>query len=104
MDAVLLKTIKSCVGADASVGPEKCCEFAGGFRKNRCILRADRVVRPYKRSFFCLFFQQPGQIGDLLAVVIAIFPHELLDLRDVVRPARGGEGHACGAGHVVPGL
>ncbi len=40
----------SFVGADAHIGPLGSCEFAEGFRKNRCILRADRVVRPYRES------------------------------------------------------
>ena len=40
----------SFVGADAHIGPLGSCEFAEGFRKNRCILRADRVVRPYREN------------------------------------------------------
>ena len=40
----------SFVGADAHIGPLGSCEFVEGFRKNRCILRADRVVRPYRES------------------------------------------------------
>ena len=35
------------VGADAHIGPLKCCEFASDFRKNAQFRRADRVVRPY---------------------------------------------------------
>ena len=35
------------VGADAYIGPLKCCGFASDFRKNRNFLWADRVVRPY---------------------------------------------------------
>ena len=35
------------VGADAYIGPLKCCDFASDFRKNGNFLRADRVVRPY---------------------------------------------------------
>ena len=35
------------VGADAYIGPLKCCGFASDFRKNGRFLRADRVVRPY---------------------------------------------------------
>ncbi len=37
----------SFVGADAHIGPLKCCEFASDFRKNAQFRRADRVVRPY---------------------------------------------------------
>ena len=37
----------SFVGADAHIGPPKCCEFASDFRKTRQFRRADRVVRPY---------------------------------------------------------
>ena len=40
----------SFVGADAHIDPLGSCEFAEGFRKNRCILRADRVVRPYREN------------------------------------------------------
>ena len=35
------------VGADAHIGPLKCCDFASVFRKNGRFPRADRVVRPY---------------------------------------------------------
>ena len=35
------------VGADAHIGPPKCCDFALDFRKNGHFPRADRVVRPY---------------------------------------------------------
>ena len=35
------------VGADDSVRPLKCCDFASDFRENGRFLRADRVVRPY---------------------------------------------------------
>ena len=35
------------VGADAHIGPLGSCEFAENLVKNRYILRADRVVRPY---------------------------------------------------------
>ena len=35
------------VGADAYIGPSKCCDFASDFRKNGQFRRADRVVRPY---------------------------------------------------------
>ena len=35
------------VGADDSVRPSKCYEFASDFRKNGNFRRADRVVRPY---------------------------------------------------------
>ena len=38
------------VGVDDHIDPLGSCEFAEGFRKNRCILRADRVVRPYRES------------------------------------------------------
>ncbi len=38
------------VGADAHIGPLGSCEFAEDFRKKRPVLRADRVVRPYKRT------------------------------------------------------
>ena len=36
------------VGADAYIGPLGSYEFAEDFPKKRCILRADRVVRPYR--------------------------------------------------------
>ena len=36
------------VGADAHIGPLGNPEFAEGFRKKTCFLRADRVVRPYR--------------------------------------------------------
>ena len=36
------------VGADAHIGPLGSNEFAAASRKNRYILRADRVVRPYR--------------------------------------------------------
>ena len=36
------------VGADAHIGPLRNSEFAADFRKKRCGLRADRVVRPYR--------------------------------------------------------
>ena len=42
---------RSVVGADAYIGPLKCCEFASDLRKNGHFLRADRVVRPYKTEF-----------------------------------------------------
>ena len=72
-------------------------------------MRADSVVRPYIRreslgGTLRLFLQQPVEIGDGFAVEIAVFPHELLDFRDIIRPACGGEGNACGARHVVAGL
>ena len=35
------------VGADAHIGPLKCCEFALDFHKTGQFRRADRVVRPY---------------------------------------------------------
>ena len=35
------------VGADAHIGPLKCCDFASDFHKIGRFLRADRVVRPY---------------------------------------------------------
>ena len=35
------------VGADAYIGPLKCCGFALDFRENGHFRRADRVVRPY---------------------------------------------------------
>ena len=39
--------LRSFVGADAHIGPLKCCGFASDFRKTRQFRRADRVVRPY---------------------------------------------------------
>ena len=39
--------LRSFVGADAHIGPLKCCEFASDFHKNGHFPRADRVVRPY---------------------------------------------------------
>ena len=39
-----------------------------------------------------------------LVVQLAAVAHEALDLGDVVGPARGGEGHARGGGHVIAGL
>ena len=35
------------VGADAYIGPLKCCDFASDFHKTGQFLRADRVVRLY---------------------------------------------------------
>ena len=35
------------VGADAHIGPLKCCDFASDFHKTGQFRRADRVVRPY---------------------------------------------------------
>ena len=35
------------VGADAHIGPLKCCGFASDFHKTGQFRRADRVVRPY---------------------------------------------------------
>ena len=35
------------VGADAYIGPLKCCDFASDFHKTGQFRRADRVVRPY---------------------------------------------------------
>ena len=35
------------VGADAYIGPLKCCGFALDFHKSGPFRRADRVVRPY---------------------------------------------------------
>ena len=35
------------VGADAHIGPLKCCGFASDFHKTGQFWRADRVVRPY---------------------------------------------------------
>ena len=35
------------VGADAYIGPLKCCDFASDFHKSGQFRRADRVVRPY---------------------------------------------------------
>ncbi len=42
----------SFVGADAHIGPLKCCEFASDFRETRQFRRADRVVRPSKSGVF----------------------------------------------------
>ena len=39
--------MRSFVGADAHIGPLKCCDFASDFRENAQFRRADRVVRPY---------------------------------------------------------
>ena len=42
------------VGADAYIGPLGSYEFAADSHKNRCVLRADRAVSPYKRCpVFC---------------------------------------------------
>ena len=38
----------SFVGADAHIGPLGSCEFAEGFRKNRCILPVGAEPRPYQ--------------------------------------------------------
>ncbi len=38
----------SFVGADAHIGPLGSCEFAEGFRKNRCILPGGAEPRPYQ--------------------------------------------------------
>ena len=38
---------RSFVGADAHIGPLKCCDFASDFHKTGQFRRADRVVRPY---------------------------------------------------------
>ena len=38
----------SFVGADAHIGPLCSCEFAEGFRKNRCILPGGAEPRPYQ--------------------------------------------------------
>ena len=38
----------SFVGADAHIGPLGSCEFAEGFRKNRCILPGGTESRPYQ--------------------------------------------------------
>ncbi len=43
----MLRFARSFVGADAHIGPLKCCEFASDFRKNGQFRRADRLVRPY---------------------------------------------------------
>ena len=43
----MLRFARSFVGADAHIGPLKCCEFASDFHKNGHFPRADRVVRPY---------------------------------------------------------
>ena len=45
-----LRICRSHVGADAHIGPLDSHGFAGDSRKNRCGLRADRVVRPYRRE------------------------------------------------------
>ena len=39
--------MRSFVGADAHIGPLKCCDFASDFHKSGQFRRADRVVRPY---------------------------------------------------------
>ena len=39
--------LRSFVGADAYIGPSKCCDFASDLRKNGHFPRADRAVRPY---------------------------------------------------------
>ena len=38
----------SFLGADAHIGPLGSCEFAEGFRKNRCILPGGAEPRPYQ--------------------------------------------------------
>ena len=38
----------SFVGAEAHIGPLGSCEFAEGFRKNRCILPGGAEPRPYQ--------------------------------------------------------
>ena len=38
---------RSWQGGRAALRPVGSCEFAEDFRENRCILQADRVVRPY---------------------------------------------------------
>ena len=38
----------SFVGADAHIGPLGSCEFAEGFRNNRCILPGGAEPRPYQ--------------------------------------------------------
>ena len=43
----MLRFARSFVGADAHIGPLKCCEFALDFHKAGQFRRADRGVRPY---------------------------------------------------------
>ncbi len=48
------------VGADAHIGPWESYEFAVDPRKDRCIQRADRVVRPYGTRWI----ENPAVVAD----------------------------------------
>ena len=83
------------VGADAHIGPPKCCDFALDFRQNGRFRRADRVVRPYgAKSKLCTItlIRPYGGVSVLAAewVDVGIDPY---GMESEIPPHVGADAH-----------